>query len=90
MLGDSKLAGLVPAAIALAMLAFHFWVVAVGAPETFHFRSTHLLFALVLIFLWYPVLTGRSRGLAAAGALIDSAFLAASAAHIASPARAAI
>ena len=82
MLGDSRLAGMVPAGIALAMLAFHFWVVAVGAPESFHFRSTHLLFALVLIFLWYPVLTGGSRGRAVAGALIDTAFLAASAAVV--------
>ena len=44
----------VPAAIALAMAAYHFYVVIIGVPSVFYFRGTHLLFALVLIFLWYP------------------------------------
>ena len=44
----------VPAAIALAMAAYHFYVVVVGVPSIFYFRGTHLLFALVLIFLWHP------------------------------------
>ena len=55
MLGDGKVGIWIPSAIALAMLAFHFWVVATGAPEVFHFRGTHLIFALALIFLWHPV-----------------------------------
>ena len=44
----------VPAAIALAMAAYHFYVVIIGVPSVFYFRGTHLLFALVLIFLWHP------------------------------------
>ncbi|MBU2533631.1 MAG: TRAP transporter permease [Alphaproteobacteria bacterium] len=44
----------IPGIIALAMAAFHLWVVFRGAPEVFVFRGTHLLFGLVLIFLWYP------------------------------------
>ena len=44
----------VPAAIALAMAAYHFYVVVIGVPSIFYFRGTHLLFALVLIFLWHP------------------------------------
>ena len=43
-----------PAAIALAMAAYHFYVVIVGVPSVFYFRGTHLLFALILVFLWYP------------------------------------
>ena len=69
MLGDSRLAGMVPAGIALAMLAFHFWVVAVGAPESFHFRSTHLLFALVLGGIYFGVFTPtEASGIGATGA----------------------
>ena len=78
MLGDGKVGLMIPGGIALAMLGFHLWVVATGAPEVFYFRGTHLLFALALIFLWYPVLSRGTRGRMVAGALIDSAFLAAS------------
>ena len=44
----------VAAAIALAMAAYHFYVVLVGVPSVFYFRGTHWLFALVLIFLVFP------------------------------------
>jgi TRAP transporter 4TM/12TM fusion protein len=43
-------------AIALAMAGYHLYVVIVGVPSVFYFRGTHWLFALVLIFLWYPML----------------------------------
>jgi TRAP transporter 4TM/12TM fusion protein len=75
MLGDSKFGILVPSAIALAMLSFHFWVVATGAPEVFHFRGTHLIFALVLIFLWYPVMATGSLVRRTTGAAIDCGFI---------------
>ncbi len=75
MLGDTKLGFWVPSGIALAMLGFHFWVVATGAPEVFHFRGTHLVFALVLIFLWYPVMASGSMARRATGAAIDCAFI---------------
>lgn len=76
MLGQGKLGVWVPGAIALAMFAFHLWVVATGAPEVFHFRGTHLIFALSLIFLWYPVMTSGPRGRVVLGAAIDCLFLA--------------
>jgi TRAP transporter 4TM/12TM fusion protein len=37
--------------IAVAMSLYHMWAIAFGAPEAFYFRGTHLLFALVLLFL---------------------------------------
>lgn len=40
-------------AIALAMGLYHMWVIAFGTPEAILFRGTHLLFALVLVFLLY-------------------------------------
>ncbi len=40
-------------AIALAMGLYHMWVIAFGTPEAILFRGTHLLFALVLVFLVY-------------------------------------
>jgi len=64
-----------PVVIALAMAAFHLWVVFTGAPEVFHFRGGHLLFGLTLIFLWYPTLpdaSGRRRALSGG---IDGLFL---------------
>ena len=39
--------------IAVAMALYHMWAIAFGAPEAILFRGTHLLFALVLIFLLY-------------------------------------
>jgi TRAP transporter 4TM/12TM fusion protein len=39
--------------IAIGMAFYHIWAIAFGAPEAIHFRGTHLLFAVVLIFLMY-------------------------------------
>ncbi|MEX2616069.1 MAG: TRAP transporter permease [Alphaproteobacteria bacterium] len=82
MLASNKIGIAVSSAIALAMLGFHLWVVFTGAPEVFHFRGTHLLFALVLIYLWFPTLADATRGKAIFGALWDTALLAGSVAVI--------
>jgi TRAP transporter 4TM/12TM fusion protein len=42
------------ALIAVAMSLYHLTVAFIGAPQQFYFRSTHLLFALALVFLIYP------------------------------------
>ncbi len=47
--------------LAVAMSLYHLVVAFVGAPEAFFFRGTHLLFALVLIFLLFPRF-GRGEG----------------------------
>jgi TRAP transporter 4TM/12TM fusion protein len=65
--------------IGVAMALYHMWVIAVGAPEAILFRGTHLLFALVLVFLIHR------RTLAAAGTpptLADYTLLALAAAPI--------
>jgi TRAP transporter 4TM/12TM fusion protein len=41
--------------IAVAMSVYHMWVAAFGPPEAPIFRGTHLLFALTLVFLLYPL-----------------------------------
>lgn len=65
----------VPAAIALAMAAFHLWVVFQGAPEVFVFRGTHLLFGMVLIFLWYPTFKAAEGTTYWIGKAIDALLL---------------
>ncbi|MCW5750956.1 MAG: TRAP transporter permease, partial [Alphaproteobacteria bacterium] len=40
--------------LAAAMSVYHLVIAYIGAPEAFFFRGTHLLFALVLIFLIFP------------------------------------
>ena len=40
-------------AVAIAMGLYHMWVIAFGSPEAIVFRGTHLLFAVVLVFLLY-------------------------------------
>ena len=42
--------------IAIAMSLYHMWFAASAPPEAMIFRGTHLLFALVLVFLYVPVL----------------------------------
>ena len=69
----------VPAAIALAMAAYHFYVVIIGVPSVFYFRGTHLLFALVLIFLWHPSAPLQMKWL---GPVIDGGLLIVSIASI--------
>jgi TRAP transporter 4TM/12TM fusion protein len=44
---------LVTTLIAVAMALYHMWAIAFGSPEAVFFRGTHLLFALVLVFLFY-------------------------------------
>jgi TRAP transporter 4TM/12TM fusion protein len=39
--------------IGVLMALYHMWAIAFGAPEAFYYRGTHLLFALVLLFLIY-------------------------------------
>jgi TRAP transporter 4TM/12TM fusion protein len=41
--------------IAIAMSLFHMYVAGFGPPEAMVFRGTHLLFALTLVFLLYPL-----------------------------------
>jgi TRAP transporter 4TM/12TM fusion protein len=65
----------IPAAIALSMAAFHLWVVFRGAPEVFVFRGTHLLFGMVLIFLWYPTFKAAEGTNYWIGKSIDALFL---------------
>lgn len=66
----------VAAAIAAAMALYHMWIIATGVPEAILFRGTHLLFAMVLVFLWF------TRRKDSAPALSDYALLAVSAAAI--------
>ena len=42
-------------AVAIAMSLYHMYVAAFGPPEAIIFRGTHLLFALTLVFLLYPL-----------------------------------
>ncbi|MEX2127960.1 MAG: TRAP transporter permease [Xanthobacteraceae bacterium] len=65
--------------IAVAMALYHMWIIAFGAPEAILFRGTHLLFALVLVFLIYR------RATAADGtppSLLDYALIALGAAPV--------
>jgi TRAP transporter 4TM/12TM fusion protein len=52
---------LIAGAIGVAMSLYHLWAIAFGAPEPLFFRGTHLLFAMVLIFLWYRG-SGKTEG----------------------------
>ncbi len=49
-------------AIAVAMSLYHMYVAAFGPPEAMHFRGTHLIFALTLVFLLYPSKPGGGFG----------------------------
>jgi TRAP transporter 4TM/12TM fusion protein len=46
------------AAIAIAMSLYHMYAAGFGPPETLIFRGTHLLFALTLVCLLYPLKPG--------------------------------
>jgi TRAP transporter 4TM/12TM fusion protein len=46
--------------VAVAMSLYHMYVAAFGPPEAIIFRGTHLLFALTLVFLLYPLRPGRA------------------------------
>ena len=43
------------------MALYHMGVIAFAPPEAFVFRGTHLLFAMTLVFLIYPLRTARGR-----------------------------
>ena len=60
----------VVAAIAIAMSLYHMYVAAMGPPEALIFRGTHLLFALTLVFLLYPLKPGGGMGWKIADALV--------------------
>ncbi|WP_421708737.1 TRAP transporter permease [Algihabitans sp.] len=47
-------------ALMAGMILFHFDVVLFGAPQPFTFRGTHLVLALVLVFLLFPQVERRS------------------------------
>ncbi|MEK7877306.1 MAG: hypothetical protein AAB325_14080, partial [Pseudomonadota bacterium] len=59
------------ALIAVSMSVYHLVVAFIGAPQQFFFRSTHLLFAMTLVFLLYPSL--RKRAIAIEGEIRDDA-----------------
>jgi TRAP transporter 4TM/12TM fusion protein len=48
--------------IAVTMALYHMWAIAFGSPEAVWYRGTHLLFAMVLLFLIYRR-TGETGGL---------------------------
>src|SRR5581483_3399695 len=48
--------------VSVAMVIYHVWAIAFGSPEAFHFRGTHLLFAMTLVFLLYRR-SGEAEGL---------------------------
>lgn len=55
---SAALRGIVQA-VAVTMSLYHMYVAAFGPPEAVIFRGTHLLFALTLVFLLYPLRPGR-------------------------------
>jgi len=65
--------------IAVAMTLYHMWAIAFGAPEAVFFRGTHLLFALVLVFLIYR---WSSKHQGDSPSILDYVLLAAGAAPI--------
>jgi TRAP transporter 4TM/12TM fusion protein len=60
-------------AVAVAMSLYHMYIAASGPPEAMIFRGTHLIFALTLVFLLYPL---RRQG-GAGWRILDGALLAA-------------
>ena len=50
------------ALVAVSMSVYHLTIAFIGAPQQFFFRSTHLLFALILVFLMYPTFRGTLAG----------------------------
>ena len=58
------------AAIAVAMSLYHMYVAGFGPPEAMIFRGTHLLFALTLVFLLYPLKPGGGRAWRIADAVL--------------------
>lgn len=57
------------ATVAVGMSVYHLTIAFIGAPQQLFFRSTHLLFALALVFLLYPSFQKKKT----AGAIRDDA-----------------
>src|SRR5262245_40968747 len=49
-------------AISIGMALYPMWAIAFGTPEAILFRGTHLLFALVLVFLLYRLTAAKDEG----------------------------
>jgi TRAP transporter 4TM/12TM fusion protein len=49
--------------ISIAMVLYHMWAIALGSPEAVWYRGTHLMFALVLVFLMHRR-SGAAEGVA--------------------------
>jgi TRAP transporter 4TM/12TM fusion protein len=52
--------------VAVAMALYHMWAIAFGSPEACYFRGTHLMFAMVLVFLihrWSGAIEGTPSAL---------------------------
>jgi TRAP transporter 4TM/12TM fusion protein len=77
--GHGGLVRLAATLIAVAMVLYHMWIIAFGAPEAILFRGMHLLFALTLVFLLFR-LTAAGDG--KPPSLLDYALLAFGAAPI--------
>ena len=61
-------------ALAVFFTVFHVYTAIFGSPTTFLYLGTHLLAALLLVFLWYPTARQWNEPLNA-GALLDLVFL---------------
>jgi TRAP transporter 4TM/12TM fusion protein len=48
--------------ISIAMAVYHMWAIMFGTPEAVFFRGTHLLFAIVLVFLLYRINIKKTDG----------------------------
>ena len=59
---STRLLKWIVSAIAIAMSLYHMYVAGFGPPEELIFRGTHLLFALTLVFLLYPLKPGGGAG----------------------------
>jgi TRAP transporter 4TM/12TM fusion protein len=58
--------------LAIGMSVYHLAVAFLGAPQAFYFRGTHLLLAMVLVFLLFP---GFKRGSRETPGIIDIGFI---------------
>ncbi|HEX6977687.1 MAG TPA: TRAP transporter permease [Alphaproteobacteria bacterium] len=70
---------MVAGVVGVAMALYHMWVIAFGTPEAIIFRGTHLLFAMVLVFLLYR---GRADRAGKPPSLLDYVLLVAAATPI--------
>jgi TRAP transporter 4TM/12TM fusion protein len=78
-LSHARITAVAAGAIALCMALYHMWVILTGTPEAIIFRGTHLLFAMVLTFLF---VRRTSAAVGRSPSLLDYALLAFAAAPI--------